>query len=282
MYSAAKSSAPFELLVFWMTNDFSVYYAKNLAEELTLVVRSTSPEFVRSRGTIVTYHLTGFEGYSVFRGVINTWGMSAILYRDNLQQWLNEDKVNDTMVGGEGKLLYFYSYNSIPVLLAEGSCGFVISSVDDPYCPANVSMSTDMSTPVTMSPDTTMPTNATASPTFSGVDQTVAPVSSGSNAIPVIALAISCIAIIISLLVVVGLAMYIAILRRKYQEEVNERKPRPFSEMTFLESPTGVAVVESPLYGRDTDFLVDNEQEQGEEDAETNFQKVSENDEALY
>ena len=52
--------------------------------------------------------------------------------------------------------------------------------------------------------------------------------------------------------------------------------------MTFLESPTGVAVVESPLYGRDTDFLVDNEQEQGEEDAETNFQKVSENDEALY
>ena len=190
------------------------------------MVRSTSPEFVRSRGTIVTYQLTGFEGYSVFRGVINTWGMSAILYRDNLQQWLNEDKVNDTMVGGEGKLLYFYSYNSIPVLLAEGSCGFVISSVDDPYCPANVSMSTDMSTPVTMSPDTTMPTNATASPTFSGVDQTVAPVSSGSNAIPVIALAISCIAIIISLLVVVGLAMYIAILRRKYQEEVNERKPR--------------------------------------------------------
>ena len=42
---------------------------------------------------------------------------------------------------------------------------------------------------------------------------------------------------------------------------------RPLSDnlMSFAKPTTGVKVVESPLYGRDSDFLMDNEEQQEDE-----------------
>ena len=195
------------------------------------MLRSASRHFWRSRGTIGTYQVADFEGYSVYRAVISSHGENASLYRDILWKWLNEDRVLDPVIGREGKLVHYHdSYNGYEgeqVLITEGSCGFVISSVDDPYCPVNASLNTNLSTPATtatMALNATIATNATSSPTPANIDQTVAPASNGTSAIPIIALATSCIAIVLSLLVIVSLALYIVILKRKYEEE-RERKP---------------------------------------------------------
>ena len=191
-----------------------------------------SPEFVRRRGKISGYQLSEFEGYAVFRGVISAWGSNVSVYLDSLRQWLNEDTVNDTVIGREGKLIHMYDYSyGFQFLVTEGSCGFVITSIDDPYCPANIiSVNPTMSTPVTMASDatmasnTTMATNVTEKPSEVDIDdETAAPsprhVSNDSNTIPIIALTISCIGTAISLLAVVGLALYVIILKRKYEEE---------------------------------------------------------------
>ena len=188
------------------------------------MVRSISPGFIRKRGAISSSTLTCFGNYSVFRGVISAWGSDATLYRDNLQWWLNANKVNDTLFSAEGSLLYLY--NSISVLLSEGPCGFNISSVDDPFCGTSITTNPTMSTTASMSSSTPVVTNATSPPTAPNVDQSGVAVSSGNDAISNIALAISCIAIVISLLVAIGLALYIVVLKKKYKEDMKEERER--------------------------------------------------------
>ena len=205
---------------------FLQMHARHLAEELALIVRSTSPDFVSNRGTIAQYHIANFGDYSVFRGVIYSGGCNTSVYRDNLQHWLNEGKVNHTTIGREGRMLRYYDHSgSYQFLLAEGSCGFAIRSIDDPYCSwsADVSTSAITSTPTTMTSNATKVTNATNTPSEVDTDETAPssskPASSSNNSIPIIALAMSCIGTAISLLAVVGLALYVIILKRKYEEE---------------------------------------------------------------
>ena len=54
--------------------------------------------------------------------------------------------------------------------------------------------------------------------------------------------------------------------------------------MSFGKSPTGVAVVESPLYGHDGEFLIDNEEEQKEEEGDPQYDSESDTkgDSVLY
>ena len=219
-------------------------YGFYLAKELTTVIRSLTVGFVRRRGTISPFELTCHEEHAVFRGTIQVWGNKAFYYRKLLHRWLNislNSGGRKLHVNYEDNSYYYnYDFETFTVLLSEGPCGFNISSIYDPFCGPMETMNTDAPTTVTMTTNTATSTNtstnptakATDPPTHAGTESNVTPSSNlqsttlqsdGSSTVLYVTMAVACIAIVLSMIVVVGLVSYIVVLKRKKYNSKQER-----------------------------------------------------------